>query len=303
MNHYQNLLVGLNLSDIDKTTIPYTAMISRNAKSKNTYFLHISRNHLIPQSVRKEYPNLLGQLTEFAAHKMNETVEQHFDGDPGMETHFEVVEGSPLEELLYRSQQKKIDLIVVGRKQAGKETRMLPLKLTRKAPCSVLVVPEGSQVKISGILVGTDFSECSAEAVKEAITIAKANKIAKIHVLHAFCLPIGYYKTGKTEIQFAEIMKRHAKRDYRNFVRHIDLKGIILEPLYVLNKNPANAIRKAIHQKQIDLVITGARGRTAGAAVLLGSVTERLILTTDIPLLAVKKKGACMRIINALKKL
>ena len=47
----------------------------------------------------------------------------------------------------------------------------------------------------------------------------------------------------------------------------------------------------------------GARGRRAGAAVLLGSVTEHLINTTTVPLLAVKKKGSGMSILDALLEL
>ncbi|MBN2439428.1 MAG: universal stress protein, partial [Deltaproteobacteria bacterium] len=47
----------------------------------------------------------------------------------------------------------------------------------------------------------------------------------------------------------------------------------------------------------------GARGRKAGAGVLLGSVTEHLIETTTVPLMAVKKKGTGMSILDALLKL
>jgi nucleotide-binding universal stress UspA family protein len=48
------------------------------------------------------------------------------------------------------------------------------------------------------------------------------------------------------------------------------------------------------------LVAVGARGRTAAAALLLGSVTEQLIRSTEIPLIAVKKKGTGMGLLDAL---
>jgi len=47
----------------------------------------------------------------------------------------------------------------------------------------------------------------------------------------------------------------------------------------------------------------GARGRKAGAGVLLGSTTEHLIKTTTVPLLAVKEKGAGMGLLDAILKL
>ena len=51
------------------------------------------------------------------------------------------------------------------------------------------------------------------------------------------------------------------------------------------------------------LVVIGARGRSAAAGVLLGSVAEHLIHTTTLPLLAVKKKGTGRSILDALLKL
>jgi nucleotide-binding universal stress UspA family protein len=47
----------------------------------------------------------------------------------------------------------------------------------------------------------------------------------------------------------------------------------------------------------------GARGRKAGAGVLLGSVTEHLIKTTTVPLMAVKEKGTGMGLLDALLRL
>ena len=47
-------------------------------------------------------------------------------------------------------------------------------------------------------------------------------------------------------------------------------------------------------------VVIGARGRTGAAGVLLGTVTEHLILKSPSPVLAVKKKGECIGVLRAL---
>jgi len=47
-------------------------------------------------------------------------------------------------------------------------------------------------------------------------------------------------------------------------------------------------------------VVVGARGRTAAVALVLGSVTERLIASTEIPLIAVKKKGTGLSLLDVL---
>lgn len=48
------------------------------------------------------------------------------------------------------------------------------------------------------------------------------------------------------------------------------------------------------------MIVIGAKGRSLAALVLLGSVTEKLIETTHVPILAVKKKGSGMGFLEAL---
>jgi nucleotide-binding universal stress UspA family protein len=71
----------------------------------------------------------------------------------------------------------------------------------------------------------------------------------------------------------------------------------------VLAERPARAIREAVDAQGADLVVMGARGRTDSAAVLLGSVTERVLLDTEVPLVAVKRKGANLTFLQAFLKL
>lgn len=303
MYRYKNLLVGLNLSDLDKTTLPYAAMISRFADSEKAYFVHVTRYLMTPQNILEEYPNLLEPLDEFAGNKLEKTVVKYFEGKPTLDKHFEVVEGQPLDELLRRTRQKEIDLIVVGRKMETRQTRMLPLNLTREAPTSVLIIPEGAKPRINKILLPLDFSDCSANALEAARDLAIAAEIPKLVCLHAYRLPLGYYKTGKSESQFDEIMLNNARTNFKDFMHKKDMGGIAVTSLFVKDKSPANAIRSVVAKNKIDLIVIGARGRGAGAAALLGSVTENLIQTADVPVLAVKKKGAGMRFLDALFQL
>ena len=47
----------------------------------------------------------------------------------------------------------------------------------------------------------------------------------------------------------------------------------------------------------------GARGRTAGAALVLGSVTERVLRRAPVPVLAVKQRDKAMSIFDALLRM
>jgi nucleotide-binding universal stress UspA family protein len=99
------------------------------------------------------------------------------------------------------------------------------------------------------------------------------------------------------------MMKGHAEDAYLAFVKGIDLSGLEVTTTFVPDERPARLIKQAIQEQQPSLVVMGARGRTNAAAVLLGSVTERVIRQSEVPLLAVKKKGERLELLEAILNL
>ena len=304
MYKYKRLLVGISLNDQDGTAIRYAAMISRLAKSEKITFLHVSSANEIDEEVCKIYPELRQSCNGSTTQEIENLVKKYYDGHPDTQLNCEVVEGSPLVELLRRTRQEDIDLIIMRKRAADKTRGTLSTKLARKAPCSVLFVPEGTKAWYTKILVPIDFSENAKDAMEVAVAFALASGIKEIQCLHIFSVPIGYYKTGKSYEQFSEIMKGHAEKNYQEFIKNIDLKGISVIPKFRLDDRDHTGIWKdMLEKREIHLLIMGAKGRKAGAGVLLGSVTEHLIKTTTVPLLAAKKKGTGLGIVEALLRL
>jgi nucleotide-binding universal stress UspA family protein len=304
MYRFKRLLVGVSFAQQDGASIRYAAMIGRLAKSEKITFLHVASRVDIPEDLLQEYPDLFQPVNQYAKHEMEELVKKYFDGHPDTKIEYVVTEGFPLIEFLRRAKNDDIDLIVMRKRRESAASGSLFEKLARKAPCSVLFVPEGSKAWFTNILVPIDFSENSVDAMDTAVAIASvASGMQEIHCLHVYSVPIGYYKTGKSYKEFAEIMRGHAERKYREFITKIDLKGLVATPIFKLEKKEYKGIEEVIEEHQISLLIIGARGRKAGAGVLLGSVTEYLINTTTIPLMAVKKKGTGMSLLDALLKL
>ena len=304
MYRFKRLLVGISLGSKDGTAIRYAGMISRLARSEKIIFLHVTHTHGIPPELLREYPDLVTPPDGTLSAQMESLVTQYYDGSPDTRLEYRVLEGSPLIETLRTAKDEDIDVIVMRKRMGGATPGTLFEKLARKAPCSVLFVPEGTGSWFTNILVPVDFSENSRDAVDTAVAIALASNTAKITVLHVYDVPLGYYKTGKSYEEFSEIMKGHAEEKYREFIAHIDLKGVSAVPIFRLQKKEFRGIEdEVIDEHEIQLLIIGARGRRAAAGVLLGSVTEHLIKETTIPLLAVKKKGTGLGILDAILKL
>ncbi|MCF6351690.1 MAG: universal stress protein [Cyclobacteriaceae bacterium] len=301
MKRYKNILVALNLTRLDKPVIKYASIIGNMAKAKNIYFMYIKRGLNIPKDIMVQYPELQ-PLKEFAESSMTQAVSKNYENKSEEILYFDAIEGDPKKELLTHIGKKEIDLVVLGRKSNSLGTRKLPLKIAQSAPCSVLIVPEKSSPTVNTILVPLDFSKNSLKAMNVAIALAATHPNATIECLHVYQLPIGYSKTGKTETEFAEIMEENAKKSWQKFIAKIDQHKLSISINYVLNNKPAMAIKAHIEKKKIDLAVVGARGLSKGAGMLLGSVTEELILTTKVPIMAVKKKGEGIKFLKALIK-
>jgi nucleotide-binding universal stress UspA family protein len=304
MVNYKRLLVAISLKQQDGTSIRYAAMISRLAKSEKITFLHVANTPEVEEDVCTIYPELRPSCDGSTTKEVEELVKKYYDGHSETKLECEAVQGSPLVELLRRTKEEDIDLVVMRKRSGDKASGNLSTKLTRRAPCSVLFVPEGTGSWYKNILVPIDFSENAREAMEAAVAFGLAGGIQEINCLNVYSVPSGYYKTGKSYEQFAEIMKGHAEKKYQEFISSIDLMGLKAIPNFKIEKKNYRGIWEAVlEEKEVHLLIMGARGRKAGAGVLLGSVTEHLIRTTKVPLLAVKKKGTGLSLLDALFRL
>ncbi|XOV94906.1 MAG: universal stress protein [Bacteroidota bacterium] len=302
MYEYQNLLIPLNLTSMDDVVLKFASQISGMSNSEKAHFIHVKQPVDVPTEILEAYPEMISTDLKDRMSKLQKSVKTGFKGYSRTQTLFDVKEGRALETLIEQIAERDIDLVLVGRKKIATDTRKLPIKLAQKAPCSVLIIPEESGASILNILVPIDFSDYCANALEVAVNYAIANDISTIHCLHVFQLPIGYSKTGKSEEEFTEIMMKNARKSYDRFIKKVDLKGVKVKPEFMLHNRPAQVIQNQVEEKHIDMIILGTRGRSTGAGLLLGSVTENIILNTRVPIFAVKKKGTGLSVLEVLMK-
>jgi nucleotide-binding universal stress UspA family protein len=132
-------------------------------------------------------------------------------------------------------------------------------------------------------------------ALEKAVTFAgKIDPTPEVIAQNVFQIPTGYHYTGKTFEEFGEIMKKNAKKDYENFISELKLKKVKLKDIYTLDKDDdvITAIYKKAKDLKADIIIIGAKGRTATTAIFIGSKAEKMVqLDSDIPLLIIRPKG------------
>lgn len=295
----KRILIALDLTAMDVELIRFAAFIAQNTPSERLYFVNIIRNFHIPESVLKEFPGLIDTAIGERKEKMMAEVNEHFhlpeEVKKRLKILFLVKDGAPAKKILQASQDSNIDMIIAGRKVSLEGSGVLVQRLARRAACNLLIVPEASEPGIKKILVPSDFSEYCKLALETAVNIAKQNgPEVQIIVQNVFTVPPGYHYSGKSFEEFSQIMEKHARKDFKKFVKDIDLKGQKVKDVYSLDKN--DNLMTDIYDKAIeieaDVIVIGAKGRTAATALFLGSIAERAIqMNSRFPLLIIRPKG------------
>lgn len=297
MKRFRNLLVYVSLRGADASLVRFAAKISHLANSERVHFFHADLPPEIPEELREKYPWLLEPIDEAAQRKLQQLVDEHFDGPASTEVSQEVAQGSPVYETLKRSQKLDTDLILIDR-VAHDES--LAIKLARKSTSSLLILPGEVEPSFANILVPIDFSSYSSDALDVAFAFAQAQNTPKITVHHAFSLPHGHHKATVSEDAFAASVHEYTKKQMREYLGQQDTRGIESELHLVQNPLVVESIREATETLGSDLVLVGSRGRNAVASLLLGNNAEAVIQSTDVPLIIVKKKGSGQTLLKAL---
>ncbi len=296
-------MVALDFSYLDEALIRYTNSLCRLLRPEVLYFVHVYKDLEDidgPLPTRENY-NI--PPDELLVRQMQEATAQLLSPDCATNIHFEVKEGQPTEELLRWSRIKQIDLFVFGLKMARGGSGIGPQRVAMLSDCSVLLVPEMAPAQLNTILLPVDFSKFSQQVVLSALALQQQIPGAKLLLQHVYEVPIGYYKTGKTFDQFAEIMRFNATKAYYQFCRELNIPQEQLPCRFVLNPdgNIQEGIMESIREVQPSLLLIGSQGRTAVSSFFIGSVAEKLIrLNPKIPTLVLKRKGSNMGLLDAL---
>ncbi|MEZ5989699.1 MAG: universal stress protein [Planctomycetota bacterium] len=291
------ILVPVSLTEVDETVLAWAAMIARTRKAKNLDLVHVRAKTDIPDEVLEQFPEAAGDEDEIRR-AMEAEVEQR-GGDLGKtEVGVAVLDGAPVTRILKHMAGKDYDLLITGIRPG--DSGRLAVSMARKAPCSVLVVPQHAPAKVEEIAAAVDFSANSVDAVDVAARYAKHAGLKRIHLLHVFQVPLGYHSTGKSYEEFAAIMRRNAEREFTRFLERCETQGVEVECHVEQSEHVAVRIPELAQSLGADVLVIGARGRTALAHLLLGSVTEHILVQSTIPVIAVKKKGAGLSILQIL---
>ena len=206
----------------------------------------------------------------------------------------QIAAGVPSEQLLAYVEDRDVDLVVMGTHGRRGVQRMLLGSVTeevvRKAPCPVLTVNPEAEIQpaptLRHILVPVDFSDAAKAAVRHAqqLALLYGAKLHLLHVVEEVVYPSAY-GVEPPVLPIEDVVTR-VETSMGAMVRD-ELGDERVRVTATVGYAPMTILDYA-EDTGADLIVIATHGRSGLDRVLLGSVAERVLRRSPIPVFVVK---------------
>lgn len=306
MQRFRNILVGVDLSTADRLAEVDLTLPSREALRRAIWLAAHTRGDLTIFSALDVSVHAKAVLQEELKHEPGDLEREAYEildrfvaqaKSEGANARQKLAFGTPWQQICEQVAAEKHDLVVVGTRDLGQISRILfgstGMKLLRHCPCPVWVTRPDPNWNDLNILVPSDFSEVSLEALRIAVNGGQLVE-TRLHLLHAMEGQIGppawfgrvqreiveQYLAGQRAEATQRLHEQLALTDYRTLQHGVKV--------HVVDGPPDEAILKAIDDFQIDLVVMGTSARSGLSNLVVGNTAERLISHMKCSVIAVK---------------
>jgi len=139
------------------------------------------------------------------------------------------------------------------------------------------------------ILVATDGSEHGYRAARVALELGNISggKVTAIYV--ADTVKTSHLPDDMLLFSIRELLLKEGREALKQVESLAQEKGVAFESL-VVEGNPGSEIIRSAEASGMDIIILGAVGRTGLDKFLLGSVAEKVVRNSKIPVLTVPRE-------------
>jgi len=139
------------------------------------------------------------------------------------------------------------------------------------------------------ILIATDGSEYTKNSIDYGIDLAK-NTQAKLHVLYVIdTAAFASIPMDAAWESMYELLKQEGDEATRYAAERAEAEGLTVERL-TIEGHPAEEIIKYAEKNSINVIVMGTLGKSGLDRFLLGSVAEKVVRASKIPVLVVRGK-------------
>ena len=146
-------------------------------------------------------------------------------------------------------------------------------------------------MKYAHIVIPMDFSEHSEKALEYGLAFAKEHQ-SRVTLLHVATLLQAHLEREFPVYDYARfdaVQKEQIQEQLDPFVEKARSHGLEAEARIISGYAEADQILDFIEEHQPDLVIMGTHGRTGLTHLLMGSIAEKVVRMSRVPVLTVHR--------------
>jgi universal stress protein E len=278
----QRILVGSDLSSRSERAVERALLLAEQAGAA-VVLLHVVDEDQPDRIVRSE-------IAEAQRH-----LQGHLEGrGDGQSVEVEVVAGVAHQTIAATAAARGADLVVLGahRRRLLRDVFVgtTAERVIRAGGHPVLMVNQPVQGAYGRVVVGVDFSQASEHALLTARRLGLLDQ-AQVAIVHGF-VAVGRDMMRYANVDEAEVARHvavsanEAAAQASAFLAHTDLAGLA-PAVFIEEATPTEAIARKARDLQADLVVVGTRGLSGLSRLLLGSVADEVLRTSERDVLAV----------------
>jgi sulfate permease, SulP family len=292
-------------STVDRGTVergtPDRGTFDRNGDELIRYARMLAA--IAPAGASFRFVHVMGRLVS-TTHRavldaLNRAAARHLGSEVAWECH--VRRGDRTDQVLHDVAEWGSDLLVIGHRKRARGRRSMARRLAMKAPCSLLLVPEGTARPVRRLMVAVDFSEPSAHAAVVAAALARRGHVGHCLVLHVRP-PAAAGSAGGESGAASVIARASDEQAFRRFLSPLEaeLHGVPVSTQTIESGSITGAIGRAAVADGADVVVVATRGQTRSGTILLGGEAEQLLAESASPILVTRPRDDRPGLLEAL---
>jgi nucleotide-binding universal stress UspA family protein len=304
---FQHILVPLDGSDLAEQALPVAAYIARHASGKIVLLECVIPPMEFGLYVGREPPLLVQQAidtdTEMATDYLKRTVQGNHLAD--IETEIKIEYGWPAHSILAVAEQQQSDLIVISSHGRSGLSRWIlgsvAQKVIRHAPIPVLVLRDRQMseellasehpLRVLLPLDGSPASESVLGPALEMLSSLATHRPGNLHLVHVVDRVSGEAKTPDLTQQASAYLDSIEERLHDQLAQAGDIS---VRKSVITAFDIASALLDTAETETdaggatCDIIMMSTHGRGGIQHWTLGSITERVLQATKLPLLIVR---------------
>lgn len=308
----KTILVPLDGSELSEQVLPYVQLFAQFLDTK-ILLLSVLTEQVADQTPTSHMAREVGgvrlvgedQPTHMLTIQRRQTIEYlEFHAaalrEKGFHVDVEVHEGTPAQCIMEQAVHQQVDLIAMATHGYSGLRRWalgsVADHVLRHAPCPIVLIRDAVSVPIDTftiqrILVPTDGSGLSRQAFALAADLATRAE-AEIILLQVepYALEL-YPDTGALAAEMTEIRREQVRQDLELLIRQMFPRDIPIVPAVTVG-DPTIEIGVEARHRDVDLIVMATHGYGGLRRWMLGSVADKVLHTTTLPVLLVRPDSA-----------